>query len=540
MAHSPDAPRGTDSPGPDDAGAHDHRPADAVPNENEKTAGPMTGGTTTATGTAAPGPGHKDERTFFGQPWGLANLFGVEMWERFSFYGMQGILLYYMYYSVTDGGLGMDQAVATSIVGAYGGLVYMAALVGAWIADRLIGSERTLFASAILIMIGHVSLAIIPGVTGLAIGLVCVALGSGGLKTTASVVLGQLYSREDTRRDAGFSIFYMGVNIGALFGPLLTGWIWGMRGFHWGFGLAAVGMAIGLIQYTLMRKSTIGAAGHDVPNPLPKSRYLPALIGAVAVTAIAVGLVATGIVPVDSLATIVTVLAGVAAVVLWLQMYTSGRTTAVEKHRLLAFIPMFVAGVLFFGIFQQQFTVIAIYSDQRLDRMIGGFELSPAWVQSINPIFIIIFSGIFAAMWTKLGSRQWTYPVKFGVANIIIGVSLFFFLPFVGGGPNSTPLLVIVWILFLFTMGELMLSPVGNSLATKLAPDAFPTRMYAVWMMAVAMGTSLAGVLAGYYHPEDASAETNFFVVIGVLSIAIGIALLLGKKWIVARFGGVH
>lgn len=244
---------------------------------------------------------------------------------------MQGILLYYMYYSATEGGLGMNQAVATSIVGAYGGLVYMAALVGAWIADRLIGSERTLFYSAILIMLGHISLAVIPGVTGLAIGLVCVALGSGGLKTTASVVLGQLYSREDTRRDAGFSIFYMGVNIGALFGPLLTGWIWGMKGFHWGFGLAAVGMAIGLAQYVLMRKSTIGAAGHEVPNPLPKTKYLMALIGAVAVTVIAVALVATGIVPVDSLATIVTVLAGVAAVVLWLQMFMSDRARRPSK-----------------------------------------------------------------------------------------------------------------------------------------------------------------------------------------------------------------
>lgn len=536
MAHSPD------QPGDHDSSGHDNRAeADQPSAAREQIAGGHVSPETTVDGGPTTGPGTEEkERTFFGQPWGLANLFGVEMWERFSFYGMQGILLYYMYYSITEGGLGMNQAVATSIVGAYGGLVYMAALVGAWIADRLIGSERTLFCSAILIMLGHISLAVIPGVTGLAIGLVCVALGSGGLKTTASVVLGQLYSREDTRRDAGFSIFYMGVNIGALFGPLLTGWIWGMKGFHWGFGLAAVGMAIGLVQYVLMRKSTIGAAGHEVPNPLPKTKYLMALVGTGAATVIAVALVATGIVPVDSLATIVTVLAGVAAVVLWLQMFTSDRTTAVEKHRLIAFIPMFVAGVLFFGIFQQQFTVIAIYSDQRLDRMIGGFEISPAWIQSINPIFIIIFSGIFAAIWTKLGKRQWTYPVKFGVANIIIGVSLFFFLPFVGGGANSTPILVIVWILFLFTMGELMLSPVGNSLATKLAPESYPTRMYAVWMMAVAMGTSLAGVLAGYYHPEDASAESNFFIVLGVLSIVIGAALILGKKWIVARFEGVH
>ncbi|MFD5868482.1 peptide MFS transporter [Corynebacterium sp. NPDC060344] len=534
MAQTPDSTGDHQAPGHDNRAAAD-QPATA----REHTAGDHAA-PATATIDGGSDTGSGKERTFFGQPWGLANLFGVEMWERFSFYGMQAILIFYMYYSVTDGGLGMDRGVATSIVGAYGGLVYMAALVGAWIADRLLGSEKTLFYSAILIMLGHIALAVLPGVAGLAVGLVFVALGSGGLKTTASVVLGQLYSREDTRRDAGFSIFYMGVNIGALFGPLLTGWIWGMKGFHWGFGLAAVGMAIGLIQYVIMRKSTIGAAGHDVPNPLPKSKYLPVFIGAVIGVAAIVAAVALGLIPLGSLATIVTVLAGVAAVVLWLQMYKSERTTTVEKHRLIGFIPMFVAGVLFFGIFQQQFTVIAIYADQRLDRMIGSFEFSPAWVQSINPIFIIIFSGIFAAMWTKLGTRQWTYPVKFGVANIIIGISLFFFLPFVGGGANSTPLLVIVWILFLFTMGELLLSPVGNSLATKLAPESYPTRMYAVWMMAVAMGTSLAGVLAGYYHPEDASAESNFFIILGVVSVALGAALILGKKWIVGKFEGVH
>ena len=479
-------------------------------------------------------------KTFLGQPWGLANLFGVEMWERFSFYGMQAILAFYMYYQVSEGGLGMDKAAATSIVGAYGGLVYMAALVASLVADRILGSERTLFYSAILVMIGHISLALVPGVTGLAIGLVTIAIGSGGVKTNAQVVLGQLYSREDPRRDAGFSIFYMGVNIGALFGPLLTGWLWGMKGFHWGFGLAAIGMAAGLIQYILMRKTTIADAGHEIPNPLPKSQYL--LWGAVAVigVGVAVSLVATGIVPVDSLSTVVTMIALIAAIVLWWQMYSSPLTSKSEKTRLIGFIPMFISGVLFFGIFQQQFTVLAIYSDLRLDREIFGWEMSPAWINSINPIFIIIFSMVFAAAWSQLGDRQWSTPVKFGVANIIIGVSLFFFIPFSGGGANSTPIYAIIWILFLFTMGELMLSPVGNALATKVAPAAFPSRMMAVWLMAVAMGTSLAGTLAGYYNYEDASAENTFFLSLGIASIVLGLILLALRKWIVKEFVDVR
>ena len=180
----------------------------------------------------------------------MANLFGVEMWERFSFYGMQALVLLYMYYATTDGGLGLDRADATSIVGAYGGLVYMACLLASLVADRVLGAERTLFYSAVLVMAGHLALAFIPAVTGLAIGLVLIAIGSGGVKTTAQVVLGSMYSRDDPRRDGGFSIFYMGVNIGGLFGPLITTALWGWKGFHWGFGIAAIGMALGLIQYS--------------------------------------------------------------------------------------------------------------------------------------------------------------------------------------------------------------------------------------------------------------------------------------------------
>ena len=477
-----------------------------------------------------------EERQFFGQPWGLANLFGVEMWERFSFYGMQAIVLLYMYYSVTDGGLGIPQATAASVVGAYGGLVYMACLLASIVADKLLGSERTLFYSAVMVMLGHIALAVIPGVTGLGIGLVLIAIGSGGVKTTAQVVLGSLYSKDDPRRDGGFSIFYMGINIGGLLGPLITTAMWGWKGFHWGFGIAAVGMAAGLIQYIMMRKHTIKDAGHDVPNPATKNQLLTSTIAIVAIVVIATVLLATGAVKMDWLANIVTIVALIAAIVLWVQMYRSELTTDLERKRLIGFIPMFVSGVLFFAIFQQQFTVLTIYSDVRLDREIFGWEIPPSLVQSINPIFIIVFSGVFAAVWTKLGKRQWSTPVKFGVANVIIGVSLFFFLPFSGGAANSTPMIAIVWILFLFTMGELMLSPVGNALATKVAPEAFPSRMMAVWMMAVSIGTSLAGSLAAFYDPSDASAENSFFITLGVVSVILGLILLFISKWVVKQF----
>ncbi|WJZ03459.1 peptide MFS transporter [Corynebacterium freiburgense] len=486
-----------------------------------------------------PSPGKQNEKTFFGHPWGLANLFGVELWERFSFYGMQGILVFYLYYSVQKGGMGLDEGVATAIVGAYGGMVYLACIGGGWLADRVLGSERTLFYSAILIMIGHISLALLPGFAGLVIGLISIALGSGGLKTSASTVLGDLYAKDDPRRDGGFSIFYMGINIGALFGPLLTGWMWGQYGFHFGFGLAAIGMAIGLTQYALMRKQTIGDTGHTVSNPLPAKLYLPYTIIAVLVALIVFVVVKSGLIAPGNLSNAVSIIAFIAAVIMFWQMLASKETTQAEKRRLIGFIPMFLASVAFFSIFQQQFTVLAVYSDQRLDRTFGSFEITPTWVNAINPIFIIIFAGAFATLWLKLGNRQPSTPIKYALALIVVGIAPFFFIPFAGGGPNSTPFLVIVWILFIFTIAELLISPVGLSLATKVAPHAFPTRMMSLHMLSLAIGTALSGSFAGFYHPDDGAAEQTYFVVLGGSAIALGVVLWLLNKPILRAFGDV-
>ncbi|RAV33851.1 peptide MFS transporter [Corynebacterium heidelbergense] len=480
------------------------------------------------------------ERTFFGHPWGLANLSGVEMWERFSFYGLQALLAYYLYYSAAQGGLGMNEASALSIVGAYGGLVYLTSVAGAWVADRILSAERTLFYAAILVMIGHISLALLPGFTGVVVGLVCIAVGSGALKTTTSVVLGALYHRDDPRRDGGFSIYYMGVNIGALVGPFITNALWGWRGFHWGFGAAAVMMAVGLIQYAAMRKQTIKDAGHQVANPLPRRQYLPIFLGAAAVIAVVVVLFITGVLHVSQLANMAALATLVIAVILWLQMYRSDLVTAEERSRLVGFIPMFIAGVAFFSLFQQQFTVLAVYSDQRLNRSIFGWEMPPGMVQSINPAFIIIFAAVFAAVWTRLGDRQPSYVTKFASSLVIIGVALLLFLPFAGGGANSTPMWAFVAIIFLFTMAELLLSPVGNSMATRLAPQAFPTRMYALWMLSIGLGTALSGSLARFYDPSSAAAERSYFLVTFIVTVALGLAILASRRWVLRKFVDVR
>lgn len=491
---------------------------------------------TTTPGGGSPEAHDREDARFFGQPWALAHIFGVEMWERFSFYGMQGILLIYLYYSVTQGGLGMDESVAAGIVGAYGGAVYLSTILGAWVADRVAGAERILFLSAIVIMAGHIALALLPGFLGVGVGLVLVAIGSGGLKATATSVVGTLYAPDDVRRDAGFSLFYLGINLGAFAGPLLTGLLQSTLGFHWGFGLAAVGMAAGLIQYSFGRKQLPDEA-RRVPNPLPRERY-PFMIGiAVAAVVLIVVLVLVGVIRPDNLALIVIIAVIGAAIAYFAVILSSRRISSDERSRVWGFLPLFLTSVAFWSLYQQQFTVLTVYSDKRLNRDLFGWEMPVPWVQSINPVFIIILSGVFAAIWTKLGTRQPSTPVKFGLAAIIMGAAFLLFLPFSGTGANGTPLLAIVGILFVFTVAELLLSPVGLSVTTKLAPEAFHTQMVALFFLSVSLGTAIAGQLATLYNPDD---EVPYFATLGLIAIAVGVALLLFVKPVLALMRGVR
>ncbi|MEU0557622.1 peptide MFS transporter [Dactylosporangium sp. NPDC006015] len=476
------------------------------------------------------------ERTFFGQPRVLANLFGVELWERFSFYGMQGILLIYLYYSAADGGLGIDRATATSIVGAYGGAVYLSTILGGWASDRLFGPERVLFGSAVLVMAGHLALALIPGLAGVSVGLVLIAVGSGGVKANATSLVGSLYAADDPRRDAGFSLFYLGVNLGALAGPLLTGLLQENVGFHYGFGLAAAGMAVGLVQYTMGRRDLKDTA-REVPNPLPAARRW--LVAAVAVAGLAAvgAVVVSGLLPADRLATAVVVVSAVAAATYFVVILTSRAVTAVERRRMLGFIPMFLASAVFWSLYQQQFTVVTIYSDRRLDRTILGWEMPVSWVQAINPVFIIVLSGAFAALWTRLGDRQPSTPAKFAAGTAVMGLAFLLFLPLAGGGPNSAPLLALAGILLVFTIAELLLSPVGLSLSTKVAPVAFRTQTVALFFLSVALGTAMSGVLARYY---DEAHETWYFGALGATALLFGAVLAALTPTIRRLLSGVH
>jgi POT family proton-dependent oligopeptide transporter len=474
-------------------------------------------------------------RTFFGQPWEISTPFGVELWERFSFYGMQGILLIYLYYSASNGGLDIPIRVATGIVGAYGGAVYLFTVLGAWIADRLLGADRTLFASAVVVMGGHVALALVPGVAGVGVGLVLIAVGSGGLKATSTTIVGTLYDEHDSRRDAGFSLYYLGVNLGAFFGPLLTGLLQSSIGFHYGFGLAAVGMAAGLVQYAIRRKH-LPYKAKMVPNPLERRRYpLVAMVAAAALVVI-VAAVLFGLITVRNLPGVVILVTVVAAVTYFI-VILSARITADDRSRVLAFIPLFIASTVFWSLYQQQFTVLTVYADARLDRDLFGWLMPVSWVQSINPVFIIVLSGVFAAIWTKLGNRAPSTPTKFALGTGVMGIAFLLFLPFVSTGKNGTPLLALIGILLVFTIAELLLSPVGLSVATKLAPERFQTQMVALFFLSVALGTAITGQLSGYYEPSN---EAPYFTVLGLIAVAVGVLLLVTARPVLRLMRGVR
>ena len=484
----------------------------------------------------APRADQAARRTRFGHPIGLVNLFGVELWERFSFYGMLTILGYYLYYSATDGGLGLPRATATGIVGAYGGFVYLSTVLGGWVADRVLGMERTVFYGGVVVMCGHISLAILPGLTGVAVGLVLIALGAGALKANASSLLGTLYDLGDPRRDGGFTLFYLGINLGAFTGPLITGLLQTRLGFHYGFGAAAIGMALGLTQYVVFRRN-LGEHGRTVPHPLSHQAFWrAAAVAAVVLGAIAAGF-ATGLVTLANLSQVTTGLIILAAVAYFAAMLTSRRVTALERTRVRAFIPLFIANAVFWSLFQQIFTVLAVYSDERMNWSIFGWTAPSSWIGSIEPVWIILLSPVFAVIWTKLGRRAPTTPRKFAYGVIGMGLAFLLFLPMAGTTGRSVPVLAVLAIMSVFAVSELLLSPIWLSVTTQLAPNAFRAQMMALYFFSVGLGTAMSGVLARYYDPAHKFA---YFGLIGTAAVVVGLVVWALAPWISRLMEGVH
>ncbi|MFJ7724960.1 peptide MFS transporter [Neobacillus sp. NPDC097160] len=469
------------------------------------------------------------QKGFFGHPKGLFTLFFTEFWERFSYYGMRAILVFYMYYEVTKGGLGMDKTLALSIMSIYGSLVYMSGIIGGWLADRIFGTSKSVFYGGILIMFGHIVLAIPGSVSMFFVSMVLIVLGTGLLKPNVSSVVGELYSEQDNRRDAGFTIFVMGINMGAFISPLIVGAVMDYS-FHIGFGIAAVGMFLGLLLFTYTKKKNLGLAGTIVANPLSSTEKKKVFtifgLSVVVIAILCAILIPMGLITFKGFVNLVTILGVLIPTIYFVVMYRSPKTTAVERSRVLAYIPLFIASVMFWSIQEQGSTILANYADERTQLDFAGIHISPAWFQSLNPLFIIIFAPIFAWLWVKLGKRQPTIPQKFSFALVFSGISfLVILLPAYLGGSDSlvNPLwLVLSYLICVF--GELLLSPVGLSATTKLAPAAFSAQTMSLWFLSNAAAQALNAQVVRFYTPET---EMTYFGVIGGASIVLGIILFM-------------
>jgi POT family proton-dependent oligopeptide transporter len=466
-------------------------------------------------------PSH--DRAFFGHPRGLGLLFLTEMWERFSFYGLRPLLVLFMAAALADGGFGFDRPAASAIVGIYAASVYLASLPGGWIADRWLGLRRAILTGAVLITSGHLSI----GISGMAgagagkifffLGLVLIVLGTGLLKPNISAIVGDLYPEGGARRDAGFSIFYMGINTGAFVGQLVTGYLGERVSWHWGFGAAGVGMLFGLLMFWLKARATLGTIGQDIvrdPDPVVQAKREGTVrnltLAGLAMLALVFVLAATGSIALDPQAiggVMTFVLVGI-AVAFFGFLFAFGGLTRDEKLRSGVIFVLFVFAAIFWAAFEQAPTSLQLFANDFTDRRVFGFEVPATWFQSVNSAFIILFSPVFAALWIMLAKRNidLSSPAKFAMGLALAGVG-FLIMVFAanqvvasGGSVLVSPWWLIMSYLFQ-TLGELFLSPVGLSSMTKLAPRRYVGQMMGIWFLATSVGNLVAGLVGGHVDP---------------------------------------
>ena len=354
------------------------------------------------------------------------------------------------------------------------------------------------------------------------------------MKANASSLLGTLYEKGDVRADGGFTLFYLGINLGAFIGPLVTGLLQTNLGFHYGFGAAAIGMALGLAQYIFFRRN-LGEHGRVVPNPLPRNAVGKTVGVFVAVLVVIGAAIAFKLVTLANLSQVTTCVIVVASIAYFVVFLRSPKVTAPERVRVRAFIPLFVANAVFWSLFQQIFTVLAVYSDERMNWSIFGWVAPSNWIGSIEPVWIIALSPLFAILWTRLGNRAPTTPRKFAYGVIGMGLAFLCFVPL--AGVSAVPALAVLVILGVFAVSELLLSPIGLSITTKLAPEAFRAQMMALYFFSVGIGTSMSGVLAGYY---DTSREAAYFGILGAVAVAVGVVVFAIAPWVSRQMEGVH
>ena len=476
------------------------------------------------------------DTSWFGHPRGLSTLFFTEMWERFSYYGMRAILVLFMTNAVTTGGMGLDDVTATAIYGLYTAAVYVVALPGGWIADRLLGLRRSVFWGGTVIAAGHFTLAI-PNIIAFYIGLTLIVIGTGLLKPNISAIVGDLYPEGGARRDAGFSIYYMGINVGGFLGPLVCGYLGEVIDWHLGFGAAGVGMVFGLIQYSLGGRH-LGTAGELRPemkvpatHAAAKRALLTTLEGAVGLALIAGTLQAIGAIDltlvgfVDWTGLFIVSLAGF--FLLYVVMF--GGLTTIEKKRVGMIAVCFLAAACFWSGFEQAGSSMNLFAERLTDRVIAGWEMPASWLQSVNAIFIILLAPVFSALWIWMGTRNPSIPAKMGFGLMFLGVG---FAVLAWGSVNATlenpvgPVWLVVTYFF-HTVGELCLSPIGLSSITRLSPARYVGQMMGIWFMGAALGNLVAGRVAGLI---ESLPLPQLFGSVTIFSVGTGLLLLLFTK----------
>ena len=497
--------------------------------------------------TADPG-----QKQVFGHPRGLMTLFFTEMWERLSYYGMRALLVLFMTDQVINGGMGLTDQSATAIYGIYTALVYVVALPGGWIADRLLGAQKAVFYGGIIIMSGHFVLAI-PSTQAFFLGLILVVAGTGLLKPNVSAVVGDLYPQGDPRRDGGFSIFYMGINVGGLLGPIICGGLAQSErfGWHWGFAAAGVGMFFGLLQFWLtkhhlgnagLRPSETGDAAIDAKR---RKRGWTMVIIASAIIIALIGAGFAGVLKLDPVRLSeqsTYVIVGM-AVAFFAYVLLLGHLTSEEKKRTIALIILLMGCAMFWSGFEQSGSSLNLFADRYTKLDFALFSIPSTWFQSINSTFIIIFAPVFAWLWVALAKRNLnpSTPAKFGFGLILLACG---FLVMVGAstivvnGNQAAPTWLIMTYL-LHTFGELALSPVGLSVTTKLAPKRFVGQMMGMWFLATALGNLIAGQIAGEFDAENVAAYPDQYMSIVMTAGGAGIIMLLLTKPIKKLMSGV-
>ena len=485
------------------------------------------------------------DKSFFGHPRGLATLFFTEMWERFSYYGMRAILILFMTAGVEKGGLGFSVAKAGAIYGFYTAMVFLLSLPGGWVADRITGQRRAVLYGGILISAGEFCL-MSPSVQVFYLGLGLLMIGTGLLKANVSTIVGQIYAPGDARRDSGFSIFYMGINLGALISPLACGWVAERISWRLGFGLAGVGMLAGLVQYAMGGKY-LGSAGLRpvVPADAEQGRREKrnAALGAVAAVAVlgivgalgAAGKIAITAESISKALGVVLVLVSV-AVFSWLLLGKGW--SPVERKRSAAILVLFVASAFFWAAFEQAGSSLNLFADRGTNRDVLGFVFPASWFQFVQPLFVIGLAPAFAWLWLALGKREPSSPTKFTFGLLFVGLGFALLVPAAHLSANGA--MVSPWWLtgtyFLHTIGEMCLSPVGLSAMTKLAPVRVAGLMMGLWFVSISIGDYLAGMAASVY---ESMALPSLFGSVALFAIGGALVLTLLIKPTVRLMSGV-